>query len=145
MWEFFNKGDNRILRSVYKEDVSSLSVSSMSLNPVTWKCSVCPSSHSMFDANEKGGRCVIVLVNQNFPAVLPSSENLCLLIIRLEQGSLDELIDLFVNVTRQVMVPPVRLFCLVPSPAFPRWAFRATPPPASTARDASLVLQKSLR
>jgi hypothetical protein len=103
---FFNKGDNRILRSVYKEDVSSLSVSSMSLNPVTWKYSVCPSNHSVFDANEKGGRCVIVLVDQNFPAVLPSSENRCLSIIRLEQGSLDDLIDLFVNITRQVTVPP---------------------------------------
>jgi hypothetical protein len=103
---FFNKGDNRILRTVYKEDVSSLSVSSMSLNPVTWKCSVCPSAHSVFDANEKGGRCVIVLVDQNFPAVLPSSENRCLAIIRLDQGSLDDLIDLFVNITRQVTVPP---------------------------------------
>ncbi len=57
---FFNKGDNRILRSVYKEDVSSLSVSSMSLNPVTWKCSVCPSRHSVFEANEKGGQVVVV-------------------------------------------------------------------------------------
>jgi hypothetical protein len=94
------------LRTVYKEDFSSLSVSSMSLNPVTWKCSVCPSNHSVFDANEKGGRCVIVLVDQNFPAVLPSSENRCLSIIRLDQGSLDDLIDLFVNITRQVTVPP---------------------------------------
>jgi hypothetical protein len=59
----------------------------------------------MFDANEKGGRCVIVLVDQNFPAVLPSSENRCLSIIRLEHGSLDELIDLFLNITRQVTVP----------------------------------------
>jgi hypothetical protein len=103
---FFNKSDNRVLRSVYKEDVSSLSVSSMSLNPVTWKCSVCPSSHSVFEANEKGGRCVIVLADQNFPAVLPSSENRCLSIIRLEHGSLDDLIDLFVNITCQVTVPP---------------------------------------
>jgi hypothetical protein len=103
---FFNKSDNRVLRSVYKEDVSSLSVSSMSLNPVTWQCSVCPSSHSVFDANVKGGRCVIVLADQNFPAVLLSSENRCLSIIRLEHGSLDDLIDLFVNITRQVTVPP---------------------------------------
>ncbi len=78
----------------------------MSLNPVTWKCSVCPSSHSVFEANEKGGRCDIVLADQNFPAVLPSSENRCLSIIRLEHGSLDDLIALFVNITRQVTVPP---------------------------------------
>jgi hypothetical protein len=102
---FFNKGDNRVLRSVYKEDVSSLSVSSMSFNPVTWKCTACPSSHSIFEANAKGGRTVIVLADQNFPAVLPSSENRCLSIIRLDQGRLDELIDLFLKIARQTTVP----------------------------------------
>ena len=102
---FYNKGDNRVLRSVYKEDVSSLSVSSMSFNPVTWKCSACPSAHSVFEANAKGGRTVIVLADQNFPAVLPSSENRCLSIIRLDQGGLDELIDLFLKIARQTTVP----------------------------------------
>jgi hypothetical protein len=101
----FNKGDNRVLRSVDKEDVSSLSVSSMSFNPVTWKCSACPSSHSVFEANAKGGRTVIVLADQNFPAVLPSSENRCLSIIRLDQGGLDKLIDLFLKIARQTTVP----------------------------------------
>jgi hypothetical protein len=102
---FYNKGDNRVLRSVYKEDVSSLSFSSMSFNPVTWKCTACPSSHSVFEANAKGGRTVIVLADQNFPAVLPSSENRCLSIIRLDQGGLDELIDLFLKIARQTTVP----------------------------------------
>jgi hypothetical protein len=102
---FYNKGDNRVLRSVYKEDVSSLSVSSMSFNPVTWKCTACPSSHSIFEANAKGGRTVIVLADQNFPAVLQSSENRCLSIIRLDQGGLDKLIDLFLKIARQTTVP----------------------------------------
>ena len=102
---FYNKGDNRVLRSVYKEDVSSLSVSSMSFNPVTWKCTACPSSHSVFEANARGGRTVILLADQNFPAVLPSSENRCLSIIRLDQGGLDELIDLFLKIARQTTVP----------------------------------------
>jgi len=102
---FYNKGDNRVLRSVYKEDVSSLSVSSMSFNPVTWKCTACPSSHSIFEASVKGGRTVIVLADQNFPAVLPSSENRCLSIIRLDQGGIDELIDLFLKIARQTTVP----------------------------------------
>ncbi len=53
---FFNKGDNRVLRSVYREDVNSLSVSSLSFNPVTWKCSSCPNNHSVLEANNKGGR-----------------------------------------------------------------------------------------
>jgi hypothetical protein len=102
---FFNKGDNRVLRSVYREDVNSLSVSSMRFNLVTWKCSSCPNNHSVLEANSKGGRCVIVLIDQNFPAVLPSAENRCLLIIRLESESLDELIDLFLKISRPVTVP----------------------------------------
>jgi len=100
---FFNKGDNRVLRSVYREDVNSLSISSISFNPVTWKCSSCPSNHSVLDA--KGGRCVIILCDQNFPAVLPSAENRCLSIIRLEHGSMEELIDLFLKISRPVSVP----------------------------------------
>jgi hypothetical protein len=102
---FFNKGDNRVLRSVYKEDVNSLSVSSMSFNPVSWKCASCPNPHSILDGNNKGGRCVIVVVDQNFPAVLPSAENRCLAIMRLESGSMDELIDLFLKISRPVTVP----------------------------------------
>jgi hypothetical protein len=50
---FFNKGDNRVLRSVYKEDISTMSVSSLSFNPVKWVCSSCPSSHPVFGG---GGR-----------------------------------------------------------------------------------------
>jgi hypothetical protein len=50
---FFNKGDNRVLRSVYKEDISSMSVSSLSFNPVKWVCSSCPSGHQVFGG---GGR-----------------------------------------------------------------------------------------
>ncbi len=100
---FFNKGDNRVLRSVYREDVNSLYISSLSFNPVNWKCSSCPSNHSVLDA--KGGRCVIILCDQNFPAVLPSAEKRCLSIIRLEHGSLDDLIDLFLKISRPVSIP----------------------------------------
>jgi hypothetical protein len=42
---FFNKGDNRVLRSVYKENVTTLSVSSLSFNPITWLCNACPKKH----------------------------------------------------------------------------------------------------
>ncbi len=100
---FFNKGDNRVLRSVYREDVINLNISSLSFNPVTWKCSSCPSNHSVLDA--KGGCCVIILCDQNFPAVLPSAENRCLSIIRLEHGSLDDLIDLLLKISRPVSIP----------------------------------------
>jgi hypothetical protein len=45
---FFNKGDNRVLRTVYKEDIQSQSVSSLSFNPVKWVCAACPKSHPVF-------------------------------------------------------------------------------------------------
>jgi hypothetical protein len=52
---FFNPGDNRVLRSVYREDVTNVSVSSMSFNPVSWTCTACPRSHSVFDNLSGGG------------------------------------------------------------------------------------------
>jgi hypothetical protein len=45
---FFNKGDNRVLRTVYKEEIQSQSVSSLSFNPVKWVCAACPKSHPVF-------------------------------------------------------------------------------------------------
>jgi hypothetical protein len=42
---FYNKGDNRALRSVYKENVATLCVSSLSFNPITWLCNACPKKH----------------------------------------------------------------------------------------------------
>jgi hypothetical protein len=51
---FFNPGDNRILRTVYQEDPLSLSVTSLSFNPVTWECSQCPKKHKILD--QGGGR-----------------------------------------------------------------------------------------
>jgi hypothetical protein len=42
---FYNTGDNRIRRAVYKENVATLTVSSISFNPVTWECASCPVKH----------------------------------------------------------------------------------------------------
>ncbi len=41
---FYNNSDNRVARSVYKEDLISMLVTSMSFNPKTWLCTACPSS-----------------------------------------------------------------------------------------------------
>ena len=94
---FFNVGDNRVVRSVIKEDIVNLGISSMSFNPVSWICVACPKKHSVLDG-VGGRRLVIVLADQNFPAVLPSASGKCLAIIRLEQGRLDEIADLLISV-----------------------------------------------
>jgi hypothetical protein len=51
---FYNKGDNRVSRSVYKENVAKMYVSSMSFNPVTWECSACPRKHSILGGGGGG-------------------------------------------------------------------------------------------
>jgi hypothetical protein len=51
---FFNPGDNRVLRTVYQEDPLSLSVTSLSFNPVTWECSQCPKKHKILDQGGGG-------------------------------------------------------------------------------------------
>jgi hypothetical protein len=51
---FFNPGDNRIIRTVCQEDPLSLSVMSLSFNPVTWECSQCPKKHRVFDRGGGG-------------------------------------------------------------------------------------------
>jgi hypothetical protein len=54
---FFNKGDNRVLRTVYKEDIQSQSVSSLSFNPVKWVCAACPKSHPVFGGGGGSENC----------------------------------------------------------------------------------------
>jgi hypothetical protein len=97
---FFNPGDNSILRTVYQEDPLSLSVTSLSFNPVTWECSQCPKKHKILEQGG-GGDCsvpTIVLTDQNFPGVLPTISGKCLSIVRLEQGKIDELGDLLIKI-----------------------------------------------
>ncbi len=56
---FFNQGDNRVLRSVYKENVATLTVSSLSFNPVSWECSACPKKHSILGGGGGGGNSLL--------------------------------------------------------------------------------------
>jgi hypothetical protein len=115
---FFNPGDNRVLRSVYKENVATLTVSSLSFNPVSWECSACPKKHSIlgggggndFSSNE-GGRTVIILADQNFPAVLPTASGSCLAIIRIDQGKIKDLVDLLFSISPEEF-PPGTIFVL---------------------------------
>ncbi len=52
---FYNNSDNRVARSVYKEDLISMSVTSMSFNPKTLFCTACPKSHSVLEEGGRGG------------------------------------------------------------------------------------------
>jgi len=48
---------------------------------------------------------VIVLVDQNFPGLLPSAKNKCLAIVRLERGKLDELGDFLSGIFHRDRIP----------------------------------------
>ncbi len=53
---FYNAGDNRIVRSVLKEDICSGTVTSLSLSPATWLCSSCSVPHPILNKSGGGGR-----------------------------------------------------------------------------------------
>ena len=57
-----------------------------------------------------GNRTVIVLADQNFPGLLPSVEGKCLAIIRLEKGTMTELVDFAINIAKSVTVPSGTVF-----------------------------------
>ncbi len=52
---FYNSSDNRVARSVYKEDLVSMSVTSLSFNPKSRMCTACPKSHSVVGEGGRGG------------------------------------------------------------------------------------------
>jgi hypothetical protein len=110
---FYNPSDNRVARSVYREDLISMSVTSMSFNPKTWSCTACPKSHSVLEEGGRGGgdgRPVVFVTDQNFPAVLPSAGGRCLAIMRMEQASMDDLADMVIKLAKNVSIPETTVF-----------------------------------
>ncbi len=57
------------------------------------------------------GRTVILLTDQNFPAVLPTGSGNCLAIIRIDQGKLSELTDLLLSISPE-QLPQGTIFVL---------------------------------
>jgi hypothetical protein len=59
-----------------------------------------------------GGRAVIVLCDQNFPAVLPSAGGKCVAIMRIEHRYLQELVELIERVAPPPRIPAGTIFML---------------------------------
>ena len=106
---YYNEGDGRVGRSVYREDLASLSITSMSFNPKTWECSACPKKHPILggggESRGGGRKPVLVLCDQNFPAVLPTVSGKCVAILRIEHGKLDELGELLCKLVQKNLLP----------------------------------------
>jgi hypothetical protein len=78
------------------ENKAELLVSSTSFNRSTWSCISCESGHDLLPRrNEKeeweGGRKLIFVTDQNIPPMLPSRDDMCPAVIRIDGGHLREL------------------------------------------------------
>ena len=112
---FRNEGDNRIILTDESNDIRSMTNLSSSFNMSSFMCSVCPVKHEVL--RKKGGksgglggggvddRTVLVLSDQNFPAALPSTDGMCLSVLRVEHASLNELADSFTELTKGGLLP----------------------------------------
>jgi len=73
-------------------------------------CLACPVSHSLADRMAVEGRPVaIILADQNFPALLPAGGGDCVVIVRVEDGSLGELEAVFSERFRAFLKPHGKL------------------------------------
>jgi hypothetical protein len=106
----FVEGDKRTSRSVLVEDTKELVVSTSSFIKENWSCISCRKSHLLLPlVSQKqewtGGRKLIFLTDQNMPALLPSKEGLCPIIMRVDGGLLREIGTTFLSQLSGYTVP----------------------------------------
>jgi hypothetical protein len=102
---FANKDDNRTELCHFRTRPERKQNSSFSFDPKSLLCSNCPSrgGHRIDGGGEE--RQTFILSDQNFPGVLPCSSGECLKIVRVENGSLNEIVTCFLEVTRGEGLP----------------------------------------
>jgi hypothetical protein len=115
---FANKGDNRSMNCHFRSLMDRKLNMSFSFDPHSLLCSNCPTrgGHPVGEGGGGGGvRQTFVLSDQNFSPVLPCSEGECLKIIRVENGSLAEIVNCFLEVMkgREIPTGSVALLCSV--------------------------------
>jgi hypothetical protein len=108
--DFFPKDDLRTQMSVLVEDSRELLISSSSFTRDDWTCISCDKAHHLLPLkteknNWREGRKLIFLCDQNFPAVLPSREESCPVVFRVEGGLLREIGIAFMNMLGDFTIP----------------------------------------
>ncbi len=108
--DIFLDGDSRNSHAVLIEDNRELMVTTSSFIPEDWTCISCSSSHPLLPKlNEKetwsGGRKLIFLTDHNMPAILPSLEGKCPVILRMDGGLLREIGTNFLARLRGYSIP----------------------------------------
>ena len=95
---FYNSGDSRMSSVMLRTSFSSKLNVSFSFDPVEHVCLSCPSKHRIFEGKGGAGVDVFVLADQNFPPIVKTAKGNCLKIIRVENGTLTELANTFIDV-----------------------------------------------
>ena len=101
--DFFSTGDGRTVRMSIDSNLQRKTNAAFSFIPGENICTVCPAAagHPVIGettGSRTTGREVIVLSDQSYPPILPSSSELgCIRIIRLEHGNIYELCSLFLE------------------------------------------------
>ena len=105
---FFNSQDGRISYTHTRHAFESSLNVSFSFDPATWQCQNCGDKpHSIWN-----GSGVFILSDQNFPPALPTFDGKCISVIRVENGSLHDLADTFLQVMAGMPVPVGTLILL---------------------------------
>ena len=111
---FRNEGDSRIRFAKERNDIVGMTNQSFSFDPETLTCSNCPVAHPVLKArmphkvdDTEDDRVILVLSDQNFPAVLPATtvHKKCLVIIRVENATLAELLEHFTLICKAAEFP----------------------------------------
>ena len=97
---FYSEGDNRIVRCKTVSTFESNINASYSFDPATMQCHQCLGGpHGVIRGPGSGADAdIFVLADQNFPPALPTATGKCLAIVRIENGTLAELAEAFLEI-----------------------------------------------
>jgi hypothetical protein len=109
---FANAGDKRHNRTTHRYDHVKTRNISTSFDPNKFICTTCNNEHPVLRRSIEGNDVgldnppVFILSDQNFPSMVPvGGEGECLKIMLIENGSLTELVEAFLGMTRGFDVP----------------------------------------
>jgi hypothetical protein len=109
---FANVNDKRHNLTTHRHDHVNARNISTSFDPNTFECNTCQGAHKVLHRTVEGTDVglnsppVFILTDQNFPPMVPvGGEGECLKILQIENGTLVELVDAFLGLTRGFDVP----------------------------------------
>jgi hypothetical protein len=97
-------GDQRkfSVKNYHRQDVGRNISSSVD---VELMCLACCSPHSIAEGLGAGRAQVFVVSDQAFPALLPTDDGRCLVVVRVEDGALSELVSVFCDIFARSVSP----------------------------------------